>query len=100
MIIAKIMAKVDRPNPQSHPLLTWIQTTSDRLTTAPVHTDSKMQLKKLDICLSSCGSLSSNWSAPWAGRETFMPALPVANKYRPRNRRAASPPLIFLQWEV
>ncbi|WJX53287.1 hypothetical protein P8452_39300 [Trifolium repens] len=78
-MVAKTIPIVEIPKPQSHPLLSCIQTLKVKLTEPPTQTANKRTLKKLDICFASLGFLSSNWSAPCDGKQAFKPALPKAN---------------------
>lgn len=80
IMVPKTIATVEIPKPQIHPLLSCIYTLNVKLTAPPTQSAKKRPLKKLDICIASLGSLSSNWSAPCDGKEAFKPALPKANK--------------------
>ena len=82
-------AKVDTPKPQSQPSFSLIQTKKVTPKIAPVTTENRNQLKKLERVLASSGSVSSNWSAPKEGSAAFSPPVPTATKYRPVYRIAA-----------
>ena len=96
----KNIAMVAIPKPQSHPLWSSTYTFNVKLTVPPRQTANNRPLKKLDICVASLGSFSSNWSAPCDGKEALIPALPKANKQRLMNRKASWPPLSFSHFAV
>lgn len=86
--MAKKRAIVHTPKLQSQPWLLLIHTTKVTPIDAPMVRLNRNQLKKLDRCMASFGSLSSNWSAPRAGNAAFTPPVPSATRYRPENRSA------------
>lgn len=81
--IANMTATVHIPKLQSHPWLAPIQLMKVTPMIAPMVRLNKNQLKKLDSLAASLGFLSSNWSAPKAGKAALIPLVPNATRYRP-----------------
>lgn len=75
------VAMVDMKNPQYQPLSMLTETIAVTPTVAPMVALNRSQLKKVGKALASLGTLTSNWSAPNAGREPLTPPEPSANKY-------------------
>jgi hypothetical protein len=85
---------------QSHPLLVLIQTMKVTPSIAPEVRLHKYQLKKLDNLDASFGSLSSNWSAPKAGKAALTPLVPNATRYSPVYSIAAWLPVAASHWFI